>query len=65
MQSVEDYTSCAEYLTGNKSILRSRDSDERTFIVTRAFSARGHLVGASVNENPELFHASHSDKCIS
>jgi|AntRauTorckE5430_2_1112549.scaffolds.fasta_scaffold15475_2 hypothetical protein len=49
MQSVEDYTSSVEYLTGNKIILRSRDSDDRTFIAVRLLSAGGIVVGASVN----------------
>jgi len=44
-------------LTGNNSILRSRDSPEITFIAARAFSAGGIVVGASMNGNPGLFHA--------
>ena len=57
IQSVEDYTSCAQYLKSNDSILRPRYSNEPTFTVARAFSAGGIVVGASINENPGLFHA--------
>jgi len=37
--------------------MRPRDSDEPTYIVARAFSAGGIVVGASMNEHPGLFHA--------
>jgi len=63
LNGVKDFTACAQYMASPDSLLRdfvNDAEDERnsnTFIAAKAFSAGGVVVGASVNEIPELFQA--------
>ena len=61
INAVKDFLACAQYLSSKDSILQECVNGEvdtnhqSTFIAAKAFSAGGVVVGASLNERPELF----------